>query len=76
MQLYKICPQVLLPVLPHLGNELHVDDESHRTAAVKLLGKLLALPGSTMATEYPELLASLLLRCKDLKVRMNANEAM
>lgn len=66
-QVYKLCPQVLLPVLPHLDGELRTPVESHRIAAVQLLGKLLALPGSTIAEDHPELFDALLQRCKDAK---------
>ena len=69
VQLYVVCPQVLLPVLPHVGNELHMDAEANRLAAVDLLGRLFALPGSDMDAKYPELFTCLLLRCKDQKVR-------
>lgn len=75
MQVYKLCPQVLLPVLPHLDGELRTPVESHRIAAVQLLGKLLALPGSTIAEDHPELFDALLQRCKDAKVRGRVSAA-
>lgn len=68
-QLYRTCPQVLLPVLPRLGSELHVDSDDKRTAAVNLLGRLFTVPGSDMASQHPQLFDALLLRCKDQKVQ-------
>ncbi|GAB4821978.1 hypothetical protein N2152v2_009024 [Parachlorella kessleri] len=68
-QLYQVVPQVLLPVLPHLGPELQVESESNRLAAVDLLGKLFSQPGrSSILQEYAELLQDLLKRLHDQKV--------
>lgn len=68
VQLYQITPQVLLPVMPHLTMELQVEDESKRLEAVHLLGKLFSLPGSTLVTDYADVLDEFLKRYHDQKV--------
>ncbi|KAK9813540.1 hypothetical protein WJX73_005871 [Symbiochloris irregularis] len=68
-QLYKVLPQVLLPVLPRLGAEMsHPEEDSRRVAAVHLMGRLFSLPASDMAVQNPHLLEALLVRCRDQKV--------
>ena len=66
--MYRICPQTLLPVLPHLSSELQAEDETKRTAVTELLGRLFALPGCDMDVAYPELFDGFLRRCSDQKV--------
>ncbi len=62
---------MLLPVLPHLGPELQVENEAKRLAAVELLGRLFSRPGSGgMLREYAELFQDLLKRLHDQKVRL------
>lgn len=58
----------MLPVLPKLAAELQVDQEPKRLAALQLLGKLLALPGSDLDVTYAELFKEFLRRACDQKV--------
>lgn len=60
LQIYQASPQVLLPILPMLSAELLSEDEAKRSATVALLVRLLCLPDSDIAEQYPELLAELL----------------
>lgn len=69
VQLYQVVPQVLLPVLPHLSLELQVDSDTKRGAAVELLGRLFAQPGSSeILADYSDLFRDLLKRLHDQKV--------
>ncbi|KAK9811630.1 hypothetical protein WJX72_007291 [[Myrmecia] bisecta] len=69
-QVYQICPQTLLPVLPHLMLELQVDEEAKRLAAIDLLGKLFTLPEADLDTEYAELFKEFLRRFTDQKAEV------
>lgn len=69
MQVYRICPQALLPVVPHLENELQADEDAKRLAAVELVGRLFALPGSDMDAQYASLFSEFVRRFRDLKAR-------
>jgi len=67
-QVHEACPQTLLPVLPLLSQELGLEDESRRLAAVQLLGALFAIPGSELDQEYFHVFADFLRRFTDQKV--------
>lgn len=71
MQVYRICPQALLPVLPHLEIELQADEDAKRLAAVGLVGRLFAVPGSDMDAQYAGLFGEFVRRFRDLKARLN-----
>ena len=66
-QLYVICPGMLNAVLPHLQNELQVEDAAKRTSAVRLIGKLVSAPNSKLAFEYRGLFAEFVKRFADRK---------
>ena len=68
-QVYKRCPQTLLPVLPHLESELRIEDTAKRVAAVQLLGSLFGQGGSDLDTIYAQLFAEFLRRFRDVSVR-------
>ena len=69
LQVYQVCPQTLLPVLPRLAEELHADDAKQRAGAVGLVGSLFSLPGSDLITSYSDLFDALLKRLEDREVR-------
>ena len=69
VQVQRICPQVLLPVLPHLKAELGCRDEARRSAATGTVGCMLATLGSDLEGRYDDLLEAFLQRCFDNKVK-------
>ncbi|KAK9820961.1 hypothetical protein WJX81_007677 [Elliptochloris bilobata] len=69
-QVYRICPHALLPVLPHLENELQADEDAKRVAAVGLVGRLFSVPGSDMDAQYASLFSEFVRRFRDLKVEV------
>ncbi len=69
-QVYKSCPQTLLPVLPHLESELRIEDTAKRVAAVQLLGSLFGQGGSDLDTSYTQLFGEFLRRFRDVSVRV------
>lgn len=71
-QVYKSCPQTLLPVLPSLESELKVEDVTRRLAAVKLLGGLFGQRGLDIDTAYSQLFTEFVRRFRDLKVSASA----
>ena len=71
LQVYQVCPQTLLPVLPRLAEELHADDAKQRAGAASLVGSLFSLPGSDLATSYADLFDALLKRLEDREVSPN-----
>lgn len=68
VQVYKISPHILLPLIPRLTSDLRAKDISKRTAAMDLMGKLFALPDSQLHQDSPELLTEFLGRSRDQKV--------
>ncbi len=68
LQVYQVCPQTLLPVLPRLAEELHADDAKQRAGAASLVGSLFSLPGSDLATSYADLFDALLKRLENREV--------
>ena len=74
MQVYRICPQALLPVLPHLEIELQADEDAKRLAAVGLVGRLFAVPGSDMDAQYAGLFGEFVRRFRDLKARLKRGD--
>lgn len=73
MQVHRICPQALLPVLPHLEIELQADEDGKRLAAVGLVGRLFAVPGSDMDAQYAGLFGEFVRRFRDLKARLSGD---
>ena len=71
MQVYRTCPQALLPVLPHLEIELQADEDAKRLAAVGLVGRLFSVPGSDMDAQYAGLFGEFVRRFRDLKARLS-----
>ena len=69
-QLNAVVPSVLLPVLPHLADELAPGNPPEaRLAAVELLGRLFSQPGGgDLAREYPALFEALVKRLQDQEV--------
>lgn len=75
-EIYQCAPQMLLPVIPNLTQELLTDQVDVRLKAVHLLGRLFALPGQHVAHEYHQLFAEFLKRLSDksVEVRLAAVE--
>ena len=71
MQVYQLCPQTLLPVLPRLAEELHADDAKQRSAATSLVGSLFSLEGSDLTSAYADLFDALLKRLEDREVSLH-----
>ncbi|KAK9822311.1 hypothetical protein WJX74_006163 [Apatococcus lobatus] len=73
-EVYQVCPQTLLPVLPRLAEELHADDAKQRSAATSLVGSLFSLQGSDLTSSYADLFDALLKRLEDREayVRLKA----
>lgn len=65
LELNRMQPQMLLEVLPHLVEELKVDDVDVRLRCVKLLLQMFTEPGSTLLDQYEPLFAELLGRYND-----------
>jgi sister-chromatid-cohesion protein PDS5 len=57
----------LVTVWPVLMDELHCDDEDARMRAVKVFGRVLAAPGSTVAKDFAHYLTQFLRRFQDKK---------
>lgn len=68
-QLYHSIPQVLLPVIPHLTDDLMSEEGPKRLETVRLLGQLFSMPGNKLVAEYTEVLDALLSRGCDSQVR-------
>ena len=68
-QVYRICPQALLPVLPHLERELQAEEDAKRLAAAGLVGRLFAAAGSDMDAQCASLFSEFVRRFRDLKAR-------
>ncbi|GBF94053.1 hypothetical protein Rsub_07321 [Raphidocelis subcapitata] len=67
-QLHEVTPQALLPVVPHLSDELGSADVGRRIEAVRLLGRLFGQRGgAAVAAEWGEVLLELLRRFRDDK---------
>ncbi|KIZ01094.1 putative Sister chromatid cohesion like protein PDS5 [Monoraphidium neglectum] len=67
-QSYAVVAQALLPVVPHLSDELCSTDASKRLEAARLLGRLFGQRGGgAVAEEWGEVLTELLRRFKDEK---------
>lgn len=64
-EIYQCAPQMLLAVIPNLTQELVNDQVNVRLKAVKLLGRLFALPGQHVAKEYRQLFLEFLKRFTD-----------
>ncbi|KAI8467337.1 MAG: armadillo-type protein [Monoraphidium minutum] len=67
-QLHDVTPQALLPVVPHLSDELCSPDAARRLEAARLLGRLFGRAGgAAVAAEWGDVLLELLRRFKDEK---------
>lgn len=64
-ELYQCAPEMLLAVIPNLTQELVNDQVNVRLKAVRLLGRLFALPGQHVAKEYRQLFLEFLKRFTD-----------
>ncbi|XP_022976675.1 sister chromatid cohesion protein PDS5 homolog A-like isoform X2 [Cucurbita maxima] len=73
-RIFQCVPQMLLPVIPNLALELVTDQVDVRIKAVKIIGRLLALPGHCVAQKYRGLFMEFLKRfCdKSAEVRIHA----
>ncbi|CAM6113881.1 unnamed protein product [Calypogeia fissa] len=69
-EIYCCAPQMLLAVIPNLTQELVTDQIDVRLKAVKLLGRLFALPGRHVAKEYRQLFSEFLKRFSDKAVEV------
>lgn len=65
-EVHLLCPSVLLPIIPQLIAELHVEDDKRRVDAVHLSVKLLSLSGGDILHDYPDILEQLMKRFQDL----------
>jgi len=68
-QVYRICPQALLPVLPHLERELQAKEDAKRLAAAGLVGRLFGAAGSDMDAQCASLFSEFVRRFRDLRAR-------
>eukprot|EP00250_Pteridium_aquilinum_P017571 c23690_g1_i1 orf=2-3739(-) len=64
-EIYQCAPEMLLAVIPNLTQELVNDQVNVRLKAVRLLGRLFALPGQYVAKEYRQLFLEFLKRFTD-----------
>ncbi|XP_038899210.1 sister chromatid cohesion protein PDS5 homolog A isoform X2 [Benincasa hispida] len=73
-RIFQCVPQMLLPVIPNLTLELLTDQVDVRIKAVKIIGRLLSLPGHCVAQKYRGLFMEFLNRfCdKSAEVRIHA----
>ncbi len=67
--MYRICPQALLPVLPHLERELQAKEDAKRLAAAGLVGRLFGAAGSDMDAQCASLFSEFVRRFRDLRAR-------
>ncbi|XP_052202932.1 sister chromatid cohesion protein PDS5 homolog A isoform X2 [Diospyros lotus] len=74
--LYCCAPQILLGVVPYLTGELLTDQLDVRLKAVRLVGDLFALPGSTISDAFQPIFLEFLKRLTDrvVEVRMSVLE--
>eukprot|EP00798_Chlamydomonas_sp_ICE-L_P024089 gene24089-9663_t len=68
LKIFGVAPQVLLPVLPHIGAELDAEEEGRRKDAVYVVIKLLEAPTSDFADQYPGILERFMKRYVDHRV--------
>ncbi|XP_023523391.1 sister chromatid cohesion protein PDS5 homolog A-like isoform X2 [Cucurbita pepo subsp. pepo] len=73
-RIFQSVPQMLLPVIPNLTLELLTDQVDVRIKAVKIVGRLLALPKHSVAQKYRGLFMEFLKRFSDksAEVRIHA----
>ncbi|KAG6608062.1 Sister chromatid cohesion protein PDS5-like A-B, partial [Cucurbita argyrosperma subsp. sororia] len=73
-RIFQCVPQMLLPVIPNLTLELLTDQVDVRIKAVKIVGRLLALPKHSVAQKYRGLFMEFLKRFSDksAEVRIHA----
>ncbi|TYK31652.1 sister chromatid cohesion protein PDS5-like protein A isoform X1 [Cucumis melo var. makuwa] len=73
-RIFQCVPQMLLPVIPNLTLELLTDQVDVRIKAVKIIGRLLSLPGNSVAQKYRGLFMEFLKRFADksAEVRIHA----
>ncbi|KAE8649626.1 sister chromatid cohesion protein PDS5 homolog A isoform X1 [Cucumis sativus] len=73
-RIFQCVPQMLLPVIPNLTLELLTDQVDVRIKAVKIIGRLLSLPGNCVAQKYRGLFTEFLKRFADksAEVRIHA----
>ncbi|KAJ8762889.1 hypothetical protein K2173_023018 [Erythroxylum novogranatense] len=73
-EVFQAAPQILLTVIPNLIQELQTDQVDVRIKAVKLVGKLFALPEQHVAQKYQSLFMEFKNRFSDksVEVRLSA----
>ncbi|KAL3519260.1 hypothetical protein ACH5RR_017409 [Cinchona calisaya] len=71
--IFRCAPQILSGVVPYLTGELLTDQLDTRLKAVKLVGELFSLPGSTLPVTFQPILTEFLKRLTDrvVEVRMS-----
>lgn len=74
VQVYQAAPQILLPVMPNVLDELRDKEDSKRMEALDLLGKLFSMKGSDACIAFPELFLEFVRRSQDQKVISLAGE--
>jgi len=71
-ELHKISPSLLLRVLPNVSMQLQSEDETIRTNAVKLLGRLFAYPHADYCTEFHKNFKDFLNRFLDISATIRS----
>eukprot|EP00240_Pyramimonas_obovata_P004147 CAMPEP_0118950412 /NCGR_PEP_ID=MMETSP1169-20130426/51322_1 /TAXON_ID=36882 /ORGANISM="Pyramimonas obovata, Strain CCMP722" /LENGTH=348 /DNA_ID=CAMNT_0006897241 /DNA_START=155 /DNA_END=1197 /DNA_ORIENTATION=+ len=64
-EIYVAWPECMISVLPRMTDELQVNVEDTRMKAIDLIGRLLLVPGSTLASEYRLLFMEFMRRFSD-----------
>jgi hypothetical protein len=75
LAVYRVAPQAMLPVLPHLAPSLQIANTERRVEAVDLVASILSQPtAAQLLHDFPELPEALLRRLEDLdrSVRLRA----
>uniref|UniRef100_A0A2P2M3Q4 Uncharacterized protein MANES_18G076700 n=1 Tax=Rhizophora mucronata TaxID=61149 RepID=A0A2P2M3Q4_RHIMU len=72
-KIFQCAPQMLLAIIPNLTQELLTDQVDVRIKAVKLIGKLLALPESHVAQNYRNLFIEFKNRFSDKSVEVRVS---
>ena len=71
-ELHKISPGLLLNILPSVSLQLQVEDETIRTNAVKLLGRLFASPHADYCNDFQKNFKEFLFRFSDCSVAIRS----
>ncbi|PKI66430.1 hypothetical protein CRG98_013232 [Punica granatum] len=68
--LYKCAPQILSGIIPYITGELLTDQLDTRLKAVRLIGDLFSLPGSTISETFQPIFSEFLKRLTDRAVEI------